>query len=84
MDGDLVVGAAVVAASAKVVNADDRVASSIRPSVREEARGELRLVTGGAHRDGDVDGCLAGARGADRERLLAAQPVLALLDVPPR
>ena len=79
MDGDRVVGPAVRRGVAGR-EARDRVRVVDQPLRAEEARGELPLVTGGAHRDGDVNRLLARAGGADRQRLLAAQPVLALLD----
>ena len=44
----------------------------------QEARRELEVVAGGAHRDGDAHRLLARARSADLERLLTGQAVAAL------
>ena len=46
----------------------------------EEADGELRLVAGRPHRDRDRDRVLARSRGADLERRLADDPVVADLE----
>ena len=81
VDGDLVVGAAVRRRVGEREPVDGRGVVD-QALGAQEPRGQLALVPGGAHRDRDVDRRLARAGGADRERLLAAQPVVALLDRP--
>ena len=80
-DGDLVVGSAVRRRVGEG-EAVDRRRVVDEALGAQEARGQLALVTRRAHRDRDVDRRLVRAGGTDRQRLLAAQPVVALLDRP--
>ena len=81
VDGDRVVGPAVGGGVAGREGVD-RVRVLDQALRAEEACRELVLVAGRAHRHGDVHRGLAGARGTDRQGLLAAEAVLALLDGP--